>query len=365
MVVKAVWTPKPKRITDMAPKEDVDQVKQAADHMNVIDSVQKTASRLSGADRLMQENEQIRNERDEARKEAETSKFDAMKAELKSQIDQVSQGLRQGASNQDLAKQLSDVVSVAERMGMKQEQRGDLKDMITMVKEFRGPSFEEQLKSYAQVMQLLSGNGKKEEKPQQSQGVSDQVAVQLKQLDTNLQLQLQKMQDERQEREHRFQFEMERFKAEREERQNELNARIGAEQERNKMFGQGFQQIGRAIVKAANEGAVSVQRAPQGNRVQGRQDQRQAAGQGQQQVPVIEAGEGEAGEVQCPTCGQGTVPVAEDASRASCLECGQRFSIRRVGAAEENPGAEDYEESEQGSRDEVLFGGRRDEAENY
>jgi hypothetical protein len=58
----------------------------------------------------------------------------------------------------------------------------------------------------------------------------------------------------------------------------------------------------------------------------------------------IEASPGEIGEAQCPNCG-GTIAIGPETSEASCVKCGQKAIVTRVGATSP-ANIDDYEEEE-------------------
>lgn len=156
-----------------------------------------------------------------------------------------------------------------------------------------------------------------------STGQDPMVALELKKMDyqqarEDREFKWKMRQDEKQ-----FQLDMQKMNDEREFRK----AQLEQDARKNDMFASLPQQIGAAFARGVMENKESTSPRSISQR---------------QQTPAktypLEAFEGEAGEVDCPTCkarGKPTkVGIGPDTTSAECAWCGSKFDITRIPAAE-------------------------------
>lgn len=149
-----------------------------------------------------------------------------------------------------------------------------------------------------------------------------QAQVELKKLDFEQNLQLRKFTREEKRADRDFQRQLRVDEDEREFKRKEAER----SEKRDQMFASAPEVIGRAVGSALVQGQGAGAEPAKG-RSRGRH---------------VEAGFGDAGETECPSCGQ-PIGIGPTARTAVCGNCGTRIPIRRVG---ERPGAEPSPEPE-------------------
>ncbi len=155
-------------------------------------------------------------------------------------------------------------------------------------------------------------------------GTSDlTVTMELEKMKFEQNLELRKMSREEKRADREFQRQLKKDEDEREEKRQEA----GRLAKRDDIFASAPEVLGRAIVKGYVEG----------QRVEGSQ-----AANAPKKGGHIEAGWGEGGTADCPTCQQ-PIGVGPTARAAVCTNCGAESTIKRVG---EKPPPEPVEEEE-------------------
>jgi len=115
-----------------------------------------------------------------------------------------------------------------------------------------------------------------------------------------------------------FQLKMKQWEMEREDKRAIANAELVVKKEGNQLLADVVEKLAYIITTAAG-GAVG------------------ATGAGAIASRVIEAGEGEAGTTECPSC-HTVIPISESDADVICAGCGTRYSIERMPkAVEEAP----------------------------
>jgi hypothetical protein len=89
------------------------------------------------------------------------------------------------------------------------------------------------------------------------------------------------------------------------------------EKERNNMIASFPEMLGQSIARGLMSGDVPATAAP-----------KMSNQPRQQPVQAIEAGVGDSGEVNCPTCGN-IIAIAPDTVEGVCAGCGLRIPIKR------------------------------------
>ena len=157
---------------------------------------------------------------------------------------------------------------------------------------------------------------------------SEMIRIELKKLDFEHQVAMRRMAKEDKAEERKWQLELRRLDDERAAKRQEL----AQDAERNELIAKTPQVIANAFAQGlmANQGKGGrvTEEAPSGTK----------APRGEKGHHV-EAGWGETGEVECPSCNQ-PIAIGSTAQTAVCTTCGERVPIRRVG---ERPSAREEE----------------------
>jgi ribosomal protein S27AE len=175
----------------------------------------------------------------------------------------------------------------------------------------------DQIKEAKELINAIS----KPEKEAEISGIPGNIMVEMKKMDHDIQLRIQQMEDDRLQRKQDFDLKVKQWEEMREDRRDELAAKIQVEKERNELIGGGLERLGRVFAQATSE-------AP---------SEGMGVASGGISSPMIEAGEGDFGEISCPNC-QSSVPIARDAVRAICPGCGQTYTVKRVPITKEAAG---------------------------
>jgi hypothetical protein len=116
-----------------------------------------------------------------------------------------------------------------------------------------------------------------------------------------------------------------------EQSERESQAKLEAERNKYSMIAQLPEQLGSTIAKGLLAGAGNTESGG----VQTQAQQPPQTKQTKQTTRVIEAGIGEAGEIQCPVCGT-AVGIAPTTQTTACVHCKQKFMIKRYDIETEN-----------------------------
>jgi len=314
MPVEDISVPKAKRVTNLD-SEALDELQKVAKHINIVRETRDAADELAGTKALTSELErkegkveQLEKEKERIEKELQDTRMQVIQKELGGKIDQLAEAIKAGASTKSISEQIAEVKKSAADLGLGASRFSELKDIFTFAQSLsQGKSLVDQVKDLKEAISVLQPEKAKEI---EAVGIPASVTLQLKKMDVDLQLELAKMQDERQRRDHDFQVTMKKWEEEREIRLQEIQSRVGVEKDRNEMIGGAIERLGRVFAQATAEGPseAGISGAP---------------------MPVIQAGEGRFGEVDCPVC-HSSVPIARDAVRAICPSCHGIYTINRV-----------------------------------
>jgi len=151
--------------------------------------------------------------------------------------------------------------------------------------------------------------------PKQAGGIPPEVQIQLQQMQTDLQIRLANMADERSRRDKEWDLTLKKYGDDKELEQQRLAQEANADAERTKLMKGGLDTLGRIMGKAMVEpGSV-----PSGISSRAVKDY------------ALEAEEGEAGGFSCPNPGCGTeLYLAPDTSRVQCAKCGAMSNFTRI-----------------------------------
>lgn len=143
--------------------------------------------------------------------------------------------------------------------------------------------------------------------------------------DPGLQIQMLQLQHQEAQRQREFEWQMQKDREEREDRKEErldkkaeVAGQLQLQREKNEMFAKAPEIVGTAIGKAIADGGGEADRVATSPSSKG-------------SIPIITAGVGEGGEVECGQCKQ-PVAVGPTARVAECAGCGAKYSIKRVQA---------------------------------
>jgi predicted XRE-type DNA-binding protein len=317
MPVEDIFIPKSKKITDVN-KQTIDEVQKEAQHMEVIDKTMGTARKLAGTDAMQVEMArketrmaEIEKENKELQKQVQESRIEIVQKELGGKIDHLSETMKAGATPKSIGEQITDIKKTAGELGIGESRISELKNMADLIGSLRQTKgLAEQVKEAKDLLETL-----KPEKEAELSGVPASIMLEMKKMDHDVQLRIQQMEDERLQRKQEFDLKIKQWDEDRELRRDEVAAKIQIEKERNELMAGGLERLGRVFAQATSENpSQGVGAATRGT-----------------PPPIIEAGEGDFGEISCqvPGC-HSSVPVARDAVSAICPGCGQRYTIKRI-----------------------------------
>jgi len=310
-------------------EETIDDVEKEANRIGVVAKTMDAAKQLSGTNALQEElnkkDKKIEAEQERADKATEAAhqaQIQGVKVELGAKIDKLAESYTGGASTQTISGQIAEIKKAADQLNLGGSKVSEIKDMMTLIESLNPrKSLLEQIKDAKELITVFQPQ-KEENKDFTIGGMPASIALELKKMDTNLQITLESMKDERQRRDQEFKLKIKQYDDERDLRVQEANARIQVEQDRNKMFGGAVDTLGRAIGKGAAE--AGRESARPGAPVSG-QGQR---GQQQPKTYHIELAENEKADFDCPLC-KTRMAVGPDTTIAECASCHAKYPIVR------------------------------------
>lgn len=178
------------------------------------------------------------------------------------------------------------------------------------------------MEQYNGVMEMAKTIGLSQ--PQLAGDVTNQMALEKMKFEQNIELKRMSREDKRADRE--FQRQLNRDADERAGKKIEQER----EAKREDMFAKAPQMIGGAIA----HGLMANQGKGEGVAEEASSETKEPKGK---QAKHVEAGWGDSGEVECPSCNQ-PIAIGSTARTAVCANCGERVPIRRIG---EKPTAEE------------------------
>jgi ribosomal protein S27AE/DNA repair exonuclease SbcCD ATPase subunit len=268
----------------------------------------------------MREIEEERARLAKAKREAEASEqsvqkspveFEPVKIDIEGEKKRLHEALEQERQRVEQAR--SEVEKTKEELAAERQRRledkfSELTDELRAIREGKGGArtadqvIEEAVKTAEKLGYAKTGT------PQ----VSPEVQLQLKKMETDLQLRLEEMRDERDRRDKEWQLTLKKWEDEKALRTQELEQKARADREKMEFLSSAQQRIGR-IIAGMLKGGGSIS----------------SGGSGISKSYHIEAEEGSEGEVECPGCSQ-SIFVAPDASKVICDGCGQEIEVKRV-----------------------------------
>jgi hypothetical protein len=312
-------------------EQSITEVEQETHNMGVVEKTVETAKKLSGAGELVeqldkkdQKIEALEKERKEQAEARHVAEIQNVRTELGTKMDHLEESIKRGASQKSIAEEIVEIKKAANELNLGGSRISELRDMMSLIQSLNPQkNLADQIKDAKDLLSTIQPPEK-----EKTIGIPPEIALELKKMDTTLQLELERMKDERQRKDQEFKLTLKKWDEERDMRREEIQGNITVQRERNKMFADGLRILGqaggRAIADAAREGSgAGVSRSAGSG----------AAGAQGAQAPSyhVELGEGEAAKFECPHC-KSPIAVASTSTLARCLGCNSTFPITRVAA---------------------------------
>jgi len=229
-----------------------------------------------------------------------------VKAELGGKLDALTEMYNKGANRQSIGEQITEVKKVADNLGYGTSKVSELKEMWTLFQTMRpsDKNIPEQVKEAKELLSVMQGGGDREARV----GVSDGVALQMKKMETDLAIRLEELADARQKGAQEFELRMKQFEIDTQLKKQEIEGQIAVQRERNQMLSDLVEGLGGTVTKGMMDNAGGPLKVAS---------------------RIIEIGEGEFGEVECPNC-KNVISVATDAAKAVCPGCNTVYPIQRI-----------------------------------
>jgi len=307
-------SPNPDPVSEIMKADQADAARRRMERKDEEESLEHQAKkkdlekRISGEDEA--EKAQLAQENEELKEKIHEKEVESVRVELGGKIDQLNQSVREGASQKSISQQIADIKRAAADMGLGGSKFEDIQAALDLVERLRPATktLPEQVKDAKDLIdtfgQKPSGDGN--------------LSLEIEKVKGDRELQLEKLRIERAAGERDFQLKMKQWETEREDKRAIASAEIAVKKEGNQLLADLVEKLAQVITAAAG-GAVGAGAA------------RGIASR------VIEAGEGEAGETECPSC-HSVIPISESADDVICAGCGARYTIKRIPkSTEETP----------------------------
>jgi hypothetical protein len=303
----------------------ITEVKQQAEDMNVIDQSIDTARKLSGApaleeeiDRKDKKLERVEQERDKAIEDKHKTEIESVKTELGAKIDGLVKSYAGGASKDSIAEQIIEIKKAANELNMGGTRISEIRDMLSLITTLNPhKSLADQIKDAKELITVFTPPPDKG-KEFNIGGMPASVALELKKMDTTLQITLEKMKDDRQRQDQEFQLSLKKWDEEREIRRQEIDGKILVERERNEVVSGALRTVGGAIGKGlADRGGAAMLGSTPAPRAYG------------MEIPL-----GETGTIACPNC-QSPIGVGPTQTSTQCIKCNTKYPITRLPPAQQ------------------------------
>jgi hypothetical protein len=308
------------------PEATVDNVKKQADDMSVIDKAMDTAKKLANTgaleaemDRKDKKLEKAEQDRDKAIEGQHKAEIETVRTELGSKIDKLAQAYAGGASKNSIAEQIAEIKKAANELNMGGSRISEVREMMNLIATLNPQkTLVDQIKDAKELINTIMpppGTGKEFS----IGGMPATIALELKKMDTNLQITLENMKDERQRKDQEFQIKIKEYDEARADRIQEAAGKLEVERERNKMISGGLETVGRAIGKGLAE--AGGQGSPLPGAIAGKAAEPPKSYH-------IELGQNEAADFNCPKCST-IIAVGPDSTQAQCVGCNSKFPVVR------------------------------------
>jgi hypothetical protein len=296
------------------PQTQPDAVAKTTEHMKAIKEVKDVADEISGAGELRKQVDEAK----EAQQKTEHELAEERQNQLKNQITNLQTEMTklfdQKGPNQEVAKLMQQLEQtknelIQNRFDYLDKQIKELTQLkVSGANQTAIDQQIKQIKAAASELGLQAPSGNT---------MSPDLQVQIKKMDIELQLQLEQMKDDRDRRDKEWQLTLRQWDEKKELMQGELAAKVAAEKDKMVLAGDFVKKIGGTFARATIDAG-----------------QEMTAGKVASQV--IQANEGDYGEMKCPApgCG-GTIAIARDAVKAICPSCSTVYEIQRIPGGQE------------------------------
>jgi len=291
------------------PQTGPDAVAKSTDQMKAIKEVKDVAEEISGAGELRKQVEKSEEARQKSEAELAKERQNQLQDQIKNLQTEMTKLFDQKGPNPEVAKLMQQLENtknelVQNRFDYLDKQIKELSQMKTSGASQTALDQQiKQIKAAASELGLQTPSGTT---------MSPELQVQLKQMDINLQLQMEQMKDDRDRRDKEWQLTVKKWDEEKDRKERELGAKVAVEKEKLGLAGDFMKKIGGTFARATIDAGKEM-----------------TAGKVASQV--IQAGEGDFGEMPCltPGCG-GTIGIAKDAVKALCPNCSTVYEIQRI-----------------------------------
>jgi len=302
-------------VSELVKQSRADSERRRLERQDGIDELKSEAEKkelekkISGEDKARMAELEEKNE--QLQKQLQEKEIETVRAELGGKIDQLSQSIKEGVDKKSIVDQITELKRAAGELGLGGSKFSEVQEALDMVDKIRpSKGLADQFKD---AKELLETFGKKE-----TDHLSPEISLEMKKMDRDLQIRLEEMRDGRADRDRAWQLQIKQWEEERADKNAQIQAEIQTKREANELLSNGIQKLGEVITAAKGAGVGAVAGAVASR--------------------VIEAGEGESGETECPGC-HGIIPIAEAATSTICPTCGTRYNIERIPKTEEPVGA--------------------------
>ena len=265
-------------------EDEVEEVKHEVTLMEAKAQKAEAEKKLKGENVMAEELKEERAERKVAEKALKDAQLENVKIELQGDIKRLAEAAERKGESADFTKAFEKLTDTAKLLG------------YTPPSVLEKKTFAEQLKEALDIAQQFG----------YAKGDGSQVTLQMKKMDTDVQLQLAKMEDDRLQRKQEWDLRLKQFDEDKQNKKDEIEAKIAVERERNTLLSN--------LITELKEFGSQVMGKPSGQ---------VAAPQ------VIDAGEGESGDISCPSCSS-VIPIGSTDAKATCPGCGTAYPIRRI-----------------------------------
>ena len=292
-------------------EQNTDEVDKTTKHMKAIKEVKDVAEEISGAGELRKQAKESEEARQKTERELAGERQNQLQDQIKNLQTEITKLFDQKGPNPEVAKLMQQLDStknelIQTRFDYLDKQIKELGTMKTTGASQTALDQQiKQIKAAAQELGLQTPSGT---------SISPELQVQLKQMDVDLKLRLEQMQDDRDRRDREWDLTLKQWDDNRALKEKEIEGKVAVEREKMGLVGDFVKRMGGSFARGMSDASQQL-----------------AAGAGQVASQVIQAGQGDFGEVPCPTPGCGAIiAIARDAVKAICPNCSTVYPIHRI-----------------------------------
>lgn len=293
-------------VTEIIKQSRAESERRRLERQDSIDELKSEAEKKELEQKLSGEEKQrmaeLEEENERLQGEVQKGEIEKVRVELGSKVDQLKQSLESGASKKSISEQIADIKQAATDMGLGGSKISEFQEMFALVEKLRpNKGLAEQVKEAKELLEPFQ--------KEKTTELPAEISLKIREMDTNLQLRLEEMKDARAANDREWQLQLQKWQEEREDKRSLLEAEISARKEGNVLLANGIEKLGQVITAAKGAGVGTGTRAIASR--------------------VIEAAEGEAGETECPGC-HTVIPIQGADTSAICAGCGTPYTISRI-----------------------------------